>query len=68
MGKATGRMVGDILKGKKPEDIPTLFMTEPSDIDLLLNEDVAEKLGIVIPKEVLDSANKIIKQGKLTVK
>ena len=32
-------------KGAKPEDIPTVYMTDPSDVDILLNLDVAAKLG-----------------------
>jgi len=68
IGRATGRVIGDILKGKSCEEIPTLFMTAPSDIDLLINEDVAAAIGITIPKDILDSANKIVRQGKLITK
>src|SRR6185369_16861253 len=45
MGRTTGKVVADILKGKKPEQIPTQFMTKTSDVDLLINLDVAKKLG-----------------------
>ncbi|NVN89402.1 MAG: ABC transporter substrate-binding protein [Desulfuromonadales bacterium] len=68
MGRATGKLVVQILKGKKPEQIPTQFMTRTSDIDLLINLDVARKLGLVIPKDILKSANKIVENGKLTKK
>jgi putative ABC transport system substrate-binding protein len=68
MGRATGDLIAEILKGKKPEQIPTRFMTKTSDIDLLINLDVAKKLGLVIPKEIVASANKIIENGKLTKK
>jgi putative tryptophan/tyrosine transport system substrate-binding protein len=68
MGRATGELIAEILKGKKPEQIPTRFMTKTSDIDLLLNLDVAKKIGLVIPKEIVASANKIIENGKLTKK
>ena len=68
MGRATGDLIAEILKGKKPEQIPTRFMTKPSDIDLLINLDVAKKIGLVIPKEIVASANKIIENGKLTKK
>ena len=44
MGKATGRLVVRILEGEKPETIPTIFMTDESDVDLLINLDVAEAL------------------------
>ncbi len=68
MGRATGGLIAEILNGKKPEDIPTRFMTKPSDTDLLINLDVARKIGVTIPKEILAGANKIVENGKLTKK
>ncbi len=66
MGKATGRLVNRILAGEKPAAIPTIYMTDASDVDLLINLDVAEELGLTIPADILDKANTIIKGGKLT--
>ncbi len=68
MGKVTGKLCADILEGEKPVDIPTVYMTEPSDVDLLVNLDVAKKLGLTIPGDIVGSANKVIKNGKLTQK
>ena len=68
MGKVTGELVAKILKGTKPEDVPTVFMTDPSDVDILINLDVAKKLGLTIPEDIVKSANKVIKDGKLTTK
>lgn len=68
MGRATGKLVVEILNGKKPEQIPTRFMTKTSDIDLLINLDVAKKLGLKFPKDVIKNANKIVENGKLTKK
>jgi len=68
MGRATGKLVNEILKGKKPEQIPTRFMTQASDVDLLVNLDVAKKLGLTIPKEIVKSAKTIRENGKLTKK
>lgn len=65
MGRATGSLIVEILKGKKPEQMPTRFMTKTSDIDLLVNLDVAKKLGLTIPKDIVKSANKIVENGKL---
>ena len=64
MGKATGRLVVDILKGADPDSIPTLFMTDPSDIDLYINMDVADKLGIDVPADLQKNASTLIKGGK----
>ncbi len=58
VGRATGRIVADILNGKSTEDMPTVFMTDPSDINLVINTDVAAKLGITIPADLLAVANK----------
>ena len=43
-------------------------MTEPSDVDLLINLDVAAKLGLTVPDDIRKTANKIIEHGKLTEK
>ncbi len=68
MGRATGRLIADLLEGAKPEDIPTRFMTDPSDIDLLINLDVAKKLGLSFDQKTIDSASKIVENGKLITK
>jgi putative ABC transport system substrate-binding protein len=68
MGRATGKLIVEILKGKKPEQIPTRFMTKTSDIDLLVNLDVAKKLKLTSPKDIVKNANKIVENGKLTKK
>lgn len=68
MGRVTGRVAADILNGAKPVEIPTIYMTDPSSVDLLVNQDVAEKLGLTIPEDILATANKVIKDGKLTSK
>ncbi len=68
MGRTTGRLIAKILSGEKPENIPTVFMTEPSDVDILLNLDVAKKLGITIPEKIISQASRIVKDGKMTKK
>lgn len=60
MGRATGRLVVDILQGQDPESIPTLFMTEPADIDLLLNKAVAADLGITFPEKLIAKASTVL--------
>lgn len=68
MGRTTGAVIVEILKGKKPEQMPTRFMTKTSDVDLLVNLDVAKKLGIKISPAIVKSANKVIENGKLSSK
>jgi len=65
MGRATGRLVNRILKGEKPETIPTIFMTDASDVDLLINLDVANELGLIFPEDVIEKANTIVEDGKV---
>jgi putative ABC transport system substrate-binding protein len=67
-GLATGNIIADILQGKKPADIPTKFLTDPSESDLLFDLDNAKKLGFTIPQKYLAQANLIFENGKLTEK
>ena len=64
-GRATGRLVADVLNGTDPESIPTLFLTDPSDLNLLVNLDVARELGIAIPGSVMADASMVIENGEL---
>jgi putative ABC transport system substrate-binding protein len=65
VGRATGRIVGRVLDGTAPSDIPTKFMTDPSDVNLLLNLDVADRLGISFPQETVDRATTVVRNGEL---
>ncbi len=68
MGRATGRMIADVLRGQKPSDIPVKFMTDPSDINLFINEDIAKQLGIQIPAEIVAQASTVVRNGKVITK
>ncbi len=68
MGRATGIMIAAILDGKSPNDIPVKFMTDPADTDLLINLDVAKKLNLTFPEDIIKTANKVVKDGKLITK
>ncbi|MCX7821151.1 MAG: ABC transporter substrate-binding protein [Brevinematales bacterium] len=61
MGKATGKLIIEILEGKKAENIPTRFLTDRKDLEFYINLDVAKKLNLNIPEELLDSADIIVK-------
>ncbi len=67
MGVATGKIVSRILKGEKTVDIPTKFMTDPSDLTLIINLDVAKKIGITLSEEILKQAT-VIKNGKIVTR
>jgi putative ABC transport system substrate-binding protein len=68
MGRATGKIVVDVLNGESAKDIPTRFMTDPADVDLLINLDVAKELGITIPDDVVKVAKTIIKNKRVIKK
>ena len=65
MGRRTGKLIIEVLEGTPTSEIPTVFMTDPSDTELLLNLDVAEDLGIDVPSSVLDQAGTIIENGEI---
>jgi len=64
-GIATGNIVADILEGKRPADIPVRLLTS-AEMDLLIDLDAAANCGITIPQDLLNRANYIFQNGRLT--
>jgi putative ABC transport system substrate-binding protein len=57
MGVKTADMVDKVLSGTKPGDMDVIYMeNEPGALGLYLNKASAEKMGVTIPKELLDQA------------
>ncbi len=56
LGKEAGYKAVEILEGKSPSDIE---ITTLSDMSFTINTDVAEKLGITIPDDILKDAKKV---------
>ena len=56
LGKMAGDKAVQILEGKKPSEIPSETMPE---LAITVNTDAAEKLGVVIPDNILKDANKV---------
>ncbi|AFG36400.1 ABC transporter substrate-binding protein [Spirochaeta africana] len=65
MGRATGRLIAEIEGGREIGSIPTQYMTDPADVDLVVNLDVAAALGIDVPQSVLEMATTIIENGQI---
>jgi len=53
LGHQTGIMAAEILEGKAIKDIPVSMLEET---ELIINENVAKKLGISLPEEMLNRA------------
>ena len=67
IGLATGEIVAQLLDGKKPGDIGTVFLSDPADFELWFNLDVAADLGITISEELKSSAAVLIQNGQKIV-
>ncbi len=60
IGQETARVMDRILKGEKPEDMPTAVISDPNYMEMLLNLKVAEEIGMDIPSSVRDQADILI--------
>jgi putative ABC transport system substrate-binding protein len=59
LGLQTGRMAVEILEGKNPGDMPTETL---EDLLLYVNLDSAKKMGVTIPPDVLEKADKTFEE------
>jgi putative ABC transport system substrate-binding protein len=59
LGKQTGFMAADVLRGKKPADMPVQTSHE---LNLVVNTRTAAAIGLTVPQSVLDKAAETIDQ------
>lgn len=59
-GEETGLYAARVLRGESPGDIPFGHIKK---FDLIINEEVAETMGITIPPEVLARASELLRKG-----
>jgi len=57
MYRQSGVMIGKVLQGKKPADLP---IERPTQFELVVNLRTAKALGITIPTSILLLANEVI--------
>jgi putative tryptophan/tyrosine transport system substrate-binding protein len=57
LGKSCGRMTAKIINGEKPAAIPI----EHPVFELIINLKSAERLGIIVPKQALEQAVRVIR-------
>ena len=65
MGRATGRLIVEILQGADPDAIPVQYLTDADDLVLHVNLDIAEQLGLTLPSAVFDAADQVVEDGVL---
>jgi putative ABC transport system substrate-binding protein len=58
LGRETGKLAVRVLRGENPD---TIAIVTPHEIETTINRDVAKKLGIEIPKELLQIARVVPK-------
>ncbi|MEA2021063.1 MAG: ABC transporter substrate-binding protein, partial [Candidatus Caldatribacteriota bacterium] len=65
LGKRSGEIALKIIKGAKPSDIPIQTITDPNDLQFVVNLDAAKIIGLSVSDEIIEVADKIIKDGKV---
>lgn len=65
IGRRTGALIDRVLRGESTSEIPTVLFDNPEEMEMLLNLDVAEELGMEIPDAVREMADRIIENGTL---
>jgi putative ABC transport system substrate-binding protein len=65
LGKKSGEVALKVIKGAKPSDIPMQMISDPNDLQFVINLDTAKTIGITVSEEMIAEADKIIQDGKV---
>lgn len=68
MGRMTGKLIAEVLQGKKAEDLPIQSLNNPKFYNKLIDLDTAKILNISFDDDFIKSAQYVIKDGKLITK
>ncbi|MCR5732436.1 MAG: ABC transporter substrate-binding protein [Sphaerochaetaceae bacterium] len=63
-GILTAKLIEKVLKGTKPSEIGTQYLDTDS-LEIYLNQDVADKIGVKLPEDLIKSAKYYVKGGQL---
>ncbi|ATW28219.1 ABC transporter substrate-binding protein [Candidatus Formimonas warabiya] len=58
LGRQTGEMALRVINGEKPAEMPIESL---KDIDIVINQGAADRMGVTVPQEILDQAKEVIK-------
>jgi len=65
LGKKSGEVALKVIEGTKPADIPMQMISDAKDLQFVVNLDAAKAIGIEISEDILNEADKVIKDGKV---
>jgi len=65
LGKKSGEIALKIIKGVKPSDIPIQTISDPNDLQFVVNLDAAKVIGLSVSDEIVKAADVVIKDGKV---
>lgn len=65
IGRMTGELVARILNGEDPGSIPTVLADNADEMSMVLNLDVADRIGISLPAPIVDNADTVIENGEV---
>ncbi len=65
LGKRSAEIALKVINGVNPSDIPIQTITNPNDLQFVVNLDAAKIIGISVSEEIIKAADKIIKDGKV---
>ncbi len=65
LGKKSAEIAIKVIEGANPSDIPIQTITDPNELQFVVNLDAAKTIGISVSEEIIKAADKIIKDGKV---
>ena len=64
LGKRSAAIAIQVIEGTDPSDIPIQTITDPNDLQFVVNLDTAKTIGITVSEEIIEEADKVFKGGE----